>query len=154
MKIDIQVRSSLIITHHVFFKRRICQWLKNKKDKTKKNACHLSLASVFTRAYSRRLDDDIHLFFSARAKLRPPNPNMAENPKRTSWPFDEKLHMSTCCRWPAPRQEICSYVTFPSNHSMICLLVALSSQSIVYYLISTRWIFSLKIRTSVCKTYL
>lgn len=46
--------------------------------------CYLSLASVFTRAYSRRRDDGIHLFFSARAKLRPPKPNMAEKPKRTN----------------------------------------------------------------------
>lgn len=66
--------------------------------------CHLSLASVLTRAYSRRRDDGIHLFFSALAKLRPPKPNMAEKPKHTNWPWDEKLHMSTCCRWPAGRE--------------------------------------------------
>lgn len=45
---------------------------------------HLSLASVFTSAYSRRRDDGIHLFFSARTKLCAPNPNMAEKPKRTN----------------------------------------------------------------------
>ena len=66
---------------------------------------YLNLASVFTRAYSRRCDDGIHLFLSARAKLCPPKPNMAEKPKRTNWPRDEKLHMSTSCRWPVDRHR-------------------------------------------------
>lgn len=70
-------------------------WFKKKKKKA-----YLSFASAFMTAKSLRWLGDIHRFFSARAKVLPPKPNMAENPKRRSLPVVLKVQTSTGCMCP------------------------------------------------------
>lgn len=65
-----------------------------------KESTYWSLAKALSTAKSLRWLGDIHRYFSARAKVLPPKPNMAENPKRRSLPEELKLQTSTDCMWP------------------------------------------------------